>query len=117
MLSQFKPRKWVNKIELGIRLEIPSGYFKPCENSVEDFKIIKKISDAVQFRTFCSCKNGIVLPSKFDKYYSHNGSGTQFLTGKSNIGIVIRTDATLSIYKSELENWLSNIAKPFKRQF
>ena len=40
MLSQFKPRKWVNKIELGIRLEIPSGYFKPCENSVEDFKII-----------------------------------------------------------------------------
>lgn len=116
ILSHFKIQKQINKIELGIRLEIPSEYFKPCEKSLEDFKVIKRITDGVQFRTFCSCKQGIVLPSKFDKYYSHNGSRTQFSTGKSNIGMVMRTDGTPSIYKSELGNRLSNIVEPFKRE-
>lgn len=102
------------KYEIGIRIEVPKEYFKPQLENCVDYKIIRSIADGVELRTFCSCKDGVVLQSKFDKYITFNGSKMSFQTHKSNIGLVVRTTRSSSIYEAELRKWSKTEIKPFK---
>jgi hypothetical protein len=78
------------KYEVGIRIECNSEGFKPYNNTQTDYKYIKTISPGVQVRTFCCCRDGKVIKSKFGKFESYNGSSDTKGTGRSNIGVNIR---------------------------
>ena len=105
--------KWIKKLELGIRIETPAKYFIPNNVKTADYKLIKK-DENCEFRTFCSCKNGIVVQTEFDKYVSFNGAQTQFKTEKSNIGLLIRNVELTSEYEVEMEAYLEQSHQPFK---
>lgn len=78
------------KYEVGIRVECKSEEFKPYSNPQTDYKYIKTISPGVQVRTFCCCRDGKVIKSRFGNFESFNGSSDIKGTGKSNIGINLR---------------------------
>lgn len=103
-----------NKIEMGIRVESTSDAFIPYKSLTMDYKKIGKIENNVEFRTFCCCKDGVVLKSEFDNYVSFNGARSQFKTHKSNIGILIRASDIQSIYYREMENLLKLKSFSFK---
>ncbi|GLC79669.1 DUF7768 domain-containing protein [Lacrimispora brassicae] len=106
---------WMEKIELGIRLETPTVHFKPYKAKTADYKVIKN-EKKYEFRTFCSCKSGVVVQTKFDNYVSFNGAQTQFKTEKSNIGLLIRSVESTSEYEIEMKEYLEQPHKPFKVQ-
>ena len=75
--------------EVGVRIEVPNNCFIPYNTQQLDYKIIKQEGD-YEIRTFCCCKDGSVVRSKIGDYYTFNGMISEGLTGRSNIGIVIR---------------------------
>lgn len=103
----------ISKIELGIRLETTSKQFKPYTSPNPDYKIIDRVESGVEFRTFCCCKDGMVIKSKFDDYTTFNGAKTQFETGKSNIGLLIRASSNDNSYYNEMEKKLSRNSDSF----
>lgn len=103
------------KIELGIRLECDSSVFLPNKESFIDYKLIRHIDSSTQIRTFCYCKNGEVVKSFSNGYYSFNGVKA-YSSGMSNIGILLRSENPDSIYASEMINVIGNpehSVKPF----
>jgi uncharacterized FAD-dependent dehydrogenase len=79
------------RFEGGIRVETNSLNFKPFDLKQIDYKYIEQIGN-LEIRTFCSCKDGNVLQSNYIRNISYNGSITPFPTGRSNIGLTIRSD-------------------------
>ena len=75
--------------EIGVRISVPNAYFLPYQSDQLDYKLIVK-NDEYEIRTFCCCKDGEIVKSKFGKFYSFNGMITDTKTGFSNIGILIR---------------------------
>lgn len=117
LLTAFKnkmPNDISERYEIGIRIEVPNVNFKPQHEKCVDYKIIRSIEDGVELRTFCSCKDGVVLQSKFNKYITFNGSQMPYQTYKSNIGIVVRAVREESVYMKELKKWLETDIEPFK---
>lgn len=74
--------------EVGVRIEVPTKNFVPAKTDNRDYKIIDSTEDGIQIRTFCSCKNGRMLESRYHDYMTFNGEAGD--TGKGTIGIVIR---------------------------
>jgi uncharacterized FAD-dependent dehydrogenase len=103
-----KKKNIISKIELGIRIETSSKLFKPYTSPAHDFKIIETITNGVEFRTFCCCKDGIVLKSEFDDFVSYNGSRTQLKTQKSNIGLLVRSLSDQNSYYKEMKNKINS---------
>jgi uncharacterized FAD-dependent dehydrogenase/anti-anti-sigma regulatory factor len=106
--------KLANKIEIGIRVESKSNVFIPYSSLTTDYKLIEKIENYVEFRTFCCCKDGAVLKSEFDNYMSFNGTKTQLATNTSNIGLLIRATDIKSIYYQEMNKLLESKIFSFK---
>jgi len=105
-----KQGKFINKIEMGIRVESKSSAFIPYLSTVMDYKLIERIENGVEFRTFCCCRDGVVIKSEFDNYVSFNGTRTELITDTSNIGLLIRAANIKSIYFQEMNKFLgSNI--------
>lgn len=104
----------IDKLELGVRLETLSSLFKPYYSPNADFKLILPIEKNVEFRTFCCCKDGIVIKSEFDNYASFNGAKVQFKSQYSNIGLLIRTMSNNNDYYKEINNILSSNLHSFK---
>lgn len=75
--------------EVGVRIEVPNNCFIPYNTQQLDYKLIKHEED-YEIRTFCCCKDGSVVRSKIGDYYTFNGMISDDLTGRSNVGIVIR---------------------------
>lgn len=74
--------------EVGVRIEVPTKNFVPAKTDNRDYKIIDSTEDGIQIRTFCSCKNGRMLESRYNDHVTFNGEAGD--TGKGTIGIVIR---------------------------
>lgn len=89
--------------EMGVRLEINSRFFLPNNKNQIDYKIIEKIDETTERRTFCCCKNGIVRESLFGNRVTYNGEMAGKISGYSNIGIVVRTLDEHSQYAKEME--------------
>lgn len=79
-------------LEIGFRVECDNSEFDYYDNPQLDVKLIKR-SGNHSIRTFCCCRDGIVLESSSYDMRSLNGSSTDWeQTGKTNIGILIRAD-------------------------
>jgi uncharacterized FAD-dependent dehydrogenase len=109
-----KKDKFLNKIEMGIRVESKSKDFIPYLSPIVDYKLIEKIGDDVEFRTFCCCRDGIVLKSEFNNYVSFNGAKVQYCSNLSNIGLLIRSTNIESTYFQEMGMLLKSKLISFK---
>ncbi len=115
LLKQIEPGTegaWIKKYELGIRVETPEKYFKPGKENLPDYKIIEQ-GNGIEFRTFCSCKNGTVVRTEFDQYVSFNGAQTQFPTKRSNIGLLLRCKGNETEYSTDIHRFLNSQKKAF----
>ena len=98
LMSNISIKESFHKTEVGIRIECDNESFDYYPDSQQDVKLIFKSDSGRDVRTFCCCRNGVVLQSESYGLNGYNGSsGEQSSTGKTNIGIHIQTigkDAT-----------------------
>lgn len=93
-----------NRLEMGIRFECPMSSFKPSKFNDVDYKYIESLDNGDEVRTFCCCKDGVVLKSEFNGYISYNSSNVQGKTNRSSIGVIIRSENENSkLYKEMAE--------------
>lgn len=79
-------------LEIGLRVECENSCFDYYDNAQLDVKLIEK-SEPHTIRTFCCCRDGIILESSSYGFRSLNGSSTDWeQTGKTNIGILVRAE-------------------------
>ena len=97
------------KLEIGVRIECDYKIFLPDKNNAADYKLIVPIDENAQVRTFCCCKRGNVLKSFSGKFYSYNGEKAYGSSKKSNIGLLLRTESSESIYATEIKKLLQNV--------
>ncbi|WP_158291399.1 NAD(P)/FAD-dependent oxidoreductase [Desulfosporosinus sp. Sb-LF] len=107
----FISREYNYIVEAGVRIETLSDLLNVYNDKSIDYKFIKKINDSVEIRTFCCCKDGSVLESKFDDFVSYNGYSLDEKTNHSNIGVLIRIKTENSPYGKEINELLKNISK------
>lgn len=91
------------RFEGGIRVETDYRNFKPYDLEQIDYKYIEMIYPNSEFRTFCCCKDGRVLESDYLGNVSFNGSITSQRTGRSNIGLTVRTEDEASAMVNEFK--------------
>lgn len=91
------------RFEGGVRVETDCCNFKPYNLEQIDYKYIETLDDCSEFRTFCCCKDGKVLESDYFGNVSFNGSITPRTTGRSNIGLIIRTESENSELAKEVK--------------
>ena len=107
------------RYEGGVRVETDSSNFRPSDYKNIDYKLIEKLSKDEEIRTFCSCKDGIVVESFYripnqmmdGGFTSYNGGVAEFSTGRSNIGITIRTENEESEFCKEFVRALRTTKK------
>jgi uncharacterized FAD-dependent dehydrogenase len=78
------------RYEIGVRVETESSHFKPYNDEQTDYKYIENVSDSLEIRSFCCCRDGKVVQSRFKNIVSFNGSGDISNSTRSNIGINLR---------------------------
>lgn len=86
----FVPRVF-RRVEVGLRLEDSAR--SPLFSSLEgtDPKLIAGApSDSVSWRTFCCCRDGEVVHTRFDGINSTSGRADGPRSGRSNLGINVR---------------------------
>lgn len=103
-----------NRLEMGIRFECPTSSFKPSGFNSTDYKYIGHLDNGDEIRTFCCCKNGIVLKSEFDGYISFNSSSVQGKTNRSSIGVIIRSENENSKLYKEMAECQTHVGYSFE---
>lgn len=92
LMSNISIMKSFNKTEVGIRIECDNDSFDYYSDRQKDVKLISKSDSGRDVRTFCCCRDGVVLQSESYGLIGYNGSsGELSATGKTNIGILIQT--------------------------
>lgn len=96
--------QWNYWSEMGVRIEVDTEKFLPQNKETLDYKLIGKIDENTEIRTFCSCKKGVVRKSLYGSHITYNGEALECDEAKSNIGIVIRTTDINSEYAKEMQD-------------
>ena len=101
-----------NRIEAGIRVECNSEDFLPFNIENVDYKFIHKFNDFDQIRTFCCCKNGEVIESKFENITTFNSA--KACVNKASIGVLIRSENRDSELFNEIFKFVNGNTSTFK---
>lgn len=95
-----------DKLEVGIRFECDSDFFKPYYSENTDYKFIDKINNSDEIRTFCCCKQGAIIKSKYNGWMSFNSTKDRTKMPengkKSSIGVLIRSENPESVLYKEM---------------
>jgi uncharacterized FAD-dependent dehydrogenase len=103
------------KKEIGLRIECQMEDFDFYENQQTDVKLINKIDEFTEVRTFCCCRNGIVIASESYGFCGFNGISNDYNSTKCNIGINLRvTENSTSKLIEEVDKSISQNKKPKK---
>lgn len=79
------------RFEIGVRLEQPAGDFVFRSHPSLDVKHIKQAEEAdEEWRTFCTCRNGEVVETRWDELRTFSGRADGANTEVSNMGINLR---------------------------
>lgn len=78
------------RYEIGIKLEQKNSDWVYAKYPQEDIKIISKYDNISEWRTFCTCRNGKVIKTRWNDILSYSGTGDIRKNGYSNIGINLR---------------------------
>lgn len=82
------------RIELGVRIEQPADSFVLAGDRCLDPKIVKDRVPGCSWRTFCCCRNGLVVVASAGGLTAVSGRADCAPTGRSSVGFLIRyTDA------------------------
>lgn len=93
MMSGVVIKNTFKKTEIGLRIECNNVSFDYYSDEQKDVKLISHSDSGREMRTFCCCRDGVVLQSESYGFIGFNGSsGEQAATGKSNIGILVQTE-------------------------
>jgi hypothetical protein len=80
------------KLEIGFRIECTNDDFDYYNHSQMDLKLIEE-KDERTIRTFCCCRDGVILESSSYDIRSLNGSSSDLgKTGLTNIGVLVRAE-------------------------
>lgn len=105
------------RYEFGVRIESPSEIFPLQNNSALDPKyIIKdKLNEAIEWRTFCTCRDGEIIKTDFFGLETYSGRSDHNKTNKSNFGfnVRIKNEGVDEELKKEIDFVLSGKCKPF----
>lgn len=86
----FEKRNYI--LEIGFRIECANENFDYFDHPQVDVKLIEEKCDRT-IRTFCCCRDGIILESSSYDIRSLNGSSSERdKTGLTNIGVLIRAE-------------------------
>lgn len=98
------------RVELGLRLEQPADDFIFRKHPQLDPKLIVPLAGgSAEFRTFCTCRNGLVVETETDGLKSLSGRADCAPTGRSNLGLLVRLlDESAML---ELEGFLGRLAE------
>lgn len=90
--------KTQRRLEVGVRIEQPSDQFFLADQPALDPKLILSSGDPrLQWRTFCCCRQGLVVPTWTAGLFSVSGRADCPPTGRSNAGFNVRIlDADLA---------------------
>lgn len=109
------------RVEVGVRIEQDSNsFFLKYENGIDPKFIAADPEVPCEWRTFCCCRDGIVITSIHDGFLCLSGRADCPPTGKSNVGFNIRiTDEDLGrrLWPEALRRISSlrePVIKPFK---
>lgn len=78
------------KKEIGLRIECQTEDFDFYENQQTDVKLINKIDEFTEVRTFCCCRNGVVIESESYGLCGFNGISNDSNSAKCNVGVNLR---------------------------
>lgn len=86
----FNQNKYV--LEVGFRIECANDEFDYYDHPQLDVKVIEEKNNH-SIRTFCCCRDGVILESSSYDIRSLNGSSNDFeRTGKTNIGVLVKAE-------------------------
>ena len=79
-------------LEIGFRIECDNKEFDYYEHTQIDVKVVEE-KEKHSIRTYCCCRDGIILESTSYDIRSLNGSSNDLgKTGKTNIGILVKAE-------------------------
>ena len=87
--DQLCPRRF-RRIEVGVRIEQPADEFFLKDFQELDPKFLEHIATGVQWRTFCCCREGLVVETELAGVRSFSGRADCPPTGRSNVGLNLR---------------------------
>lgn len=92
-MNGFDTNKKRRLTEVGVRIECQNDYFDYYNEEQADVKLIDRKDNNLSIRTFCCCRDGIVIESlSYDMISLNGASGDADSRGRSNIGILLRFD-------------------------
>jgi len=104
------------RFEVGVRLEASSGVFFLQGHPDLDPKFILRSASDVEWRTFCTCRNGEVVETEFDGLVTYSGRSDVGRTRFSNVGFnvrVLREPEPGSELQQELQGVMKGAVAPF----
>ena len=78
------------RLEVGVRIEQDSSRFFLRDNQQLDPKLLGRSTSGIEWRTFCCCRNGEVVPTFVDDIASVSGRADGSPTTRSNVGFHVR---------------------------
>lgn len=78
------------RTELGVRVEQPAEEFVLSDDDSLDPKLITTQPGGQSWRTFCCCRNGLVVATSAGGFTSVSGRADCPPTGQSNVGVSVR---------------------------
>ncbi len=105
------------RVEVGVRVELPASHFFLQDHANLDPKYILRLDDGVEWRTFCTCRNGEVVETNFMGLTSYSGRSDVAATRFSNVGFNLRLKNqpdTRSPLAAEIEHLLTGRVEPFR---
>ena len=106
------------RLELGVRLELPARHFFLRDHPCMDPKFIwSDQSRGLEWRTFCTCRNGEVVQTDFDGLVTYSGRSDGSPTQFSNVGFNLRLKSApppVSALANETADLLNGRVPAFK---
>jgi uncharacterized protein len=95
------------RVELGVRIEQPSEEFILAHDPCLDPKLIGSTGNGCSWRTFCCCRDGLVVFTSSAGLSSVSGRADCPPTGRSNMGLLVRfsnSDTGMAAWRAALHS-------------
>lgn len=103
LFDESELKKWQTMYEMGVRIESNSESLDFKDSTTLDYKKIKKIDEKNELRTFCFCKRGTVIKSRYLEHDTFNGDGDVPDSPNGNMGVLLKSHDENSEYVYEFK--------------
>ena len=105
--------------EYGVRIEQPEKEFFLKDQKTVDPKIKIAGDHGIEYRTFCCCRKGRVIATRYGNTFSYSGTRDGGPTNRSNVGFNVRisSEDVASRYTTQLHSAINGCIEPFTVTF